>query len=762
MRFASLARRIGRASAVCALGLGLGLGSALAQSLDPVTGDEIPAPATLNHAFPTFDPAALPERGGSTLELVKHIAEGETRGLAVVGDVLYRSNGGYLEALNISNLDNPVLLSRVKVEQSAVYGAVVRGNYAYMVTVRAGAPFQQRAGLYVVDVSNPSAMEIVGEAVGQSAYGLTVEGDYAFVGAATSGFSVYDISNPTAPARVTTLATGGSMLAVALNEDATVAYAPVGGSGFRVIGLENPTAPTVQAVVETDGFATNVAYADGVAYVLVNGVGMIAIDVTETDIPEVLGTYQISDSQLRGIDFAGPNRMIVTGQQGLHVVDISDPAAMTQVGTVAFGRTGAGQSATVVGTTAYVGNRFDGVRVVDFATETAPEQTHVLQNGGFSFKVFTQGNYAYVSDLIGEYRIIDLSDPANARVVGRAPALPNTSNSVVRDGIAYVVDRTGDGTSGISYYDVSDPTNPTLINTYVTGGQSFGIDLVGETAFIANGFFSFLSMDLGQTPPVVLENVNPGSSAYDVRVRDDVAYVANFGGGLVTFDVSNPSAMVPLSVSEVGGFASSLAFGADGILHLADGTGLTVVDASDPAAPVSLGSVASAATAVGVAYADGFAYLAEDGYGLRQVDVSNPANPTLAATFVSTDRMTDVAVAGDLIVAVDAGGGVFLFRNPSVVSAEGEAAPASFVLDSVYPNPFSAGATVRYFLPEAGAVRVNVYSLLGQRVATLVDGAQGSGWNEATLNASGLASGTYLVRVEAGGQSAVRRVTLVR
>lgn len=733
-----------------------------AQTLDPETHEVILAPetATALHSSDALGSAPVAARGGGDLTLLKHIAEGETRGLAVVGDVLYRSNGGYFEALDVSDPEAPEVLSRVRVEQSVVQDVDIAGDLAYVVSAR--RTFTDGAGLYVVDISDPAAMTIVGQELGQTSFGIAVSGDYAYVGASTSGLSVYDVSDPAAPELVASRSvSGGAVLKVAV--DGTMAYIPAGNSGFRTVDISDPTAPTLVGALSDIGFATNVASSNGVAYVTVNNVGLVAIDVTDPESPSQVDLFPVESSQVRGV-LAQEDTVFVASEIGLSVLDVTDPTAISEIGFVEFDNTGSGQSVFRAGDLAYVGNRFDGVRVIDLTDLASPEQISLIQNGGFSFKVFLQGDYAYVSDLIGEYRIIDVSDPANAQIVGRADAFPNTSNSVVRDGIAYVVDRTGGKNTGLIRFDVSDPTAPAAIDTFVTGGQSFGIDLQDDIAYIANGFFSVLSVDIA-TPGSfsILDNYNPESNAFDIRVRDDVAYVATFGGGLVTLDISDPEEMVGLSAGDIGGFLTSVTLSGSRA-YLSDGeAGIIVVDISDPAEPQGLGSRGPGTGASGVAYSQGFGYVAYDGYGLRQFDVTDPAFPVVVTEVVTADRMTDVAAQDGLVVAVDAGGGVYVFQaRDNSVANEGEIASAALDLAPSYPNPFREATTVRYHVPGNEPVTLTVYNVLGQRVRTLVDGVRPAGWHEARLDAADLPSGVYFYRLTAGTQTLSRRATLAR
>jgi hypothetical protein len=66
-----------------------------------------------------------------------------------------------------------------------------------------------------------------------------------------------------------------------------------------------------------------------------------------------------------------------------------------------------------------------------------------------------------------------------------------------------------------------------------------------------------------------------------------------------------------------------------------------------------------------------------------------------------------------------------------------------------YPNPFNPSTKINYYLPRESKVTVSIYNSLGQLVQTLVNGIENSGMHELNFNAAGLASGTYLYRLNA-------------
>lgn len=82
-----------------------------------------------------------------------------------------------------------------------------------------------------------------------------------------------------------------------------------------------------------------------------------------------------------------------------------------------------------------------------------------------------------------------------------------------------------------------------------------------------------------------------------------------------------------------------------------------------------------------------------------------------------------------------------------------EAQPNTFVLFQNYPNPFNPTTTIEFNLPNSAFVTLKVYNLLGEQVATLVAEQREAGVHKLNWDASGLASGVYLYRLEAGHPS---------
>jgi hypothetical protein len=103
--------------------------------------------------------------------------------------------------------------------------------------------------------------------------------------------------------------------------------------------------------------------------------------------------------------------------------------------------------------------------------------------------------------------------------------------------------------------------------------------------------------------------------------------------------------------------------------------------------------------------------------------------------------------------------GTFTYSNELNADVE---IPLEYALEQNYPNPFNPSTTIKYSIPEEGFVKLAVYNMLGEEVVTIVNANQKAGRYEVNFNATGLASGVYVYRIEAANFVSAKKLMLMK
>jgi hypothetical protein len=88
--------------------------------------------------------------------------------------------------------------------------------------------------------------------------------------------------------------------------------------------------------------------------------------------------------------------------------------------------------------------------------------------------------------------------------------------------------------------------------------------------------------------------------------------------------------------------------------------------------------------------------------------------------------------------------------------------PRRIALLQNYPNPFNSSTAIRYSLPEQTDVRMEIYNIIGQRVATIFDGHKQAGYHTITWQADDYPSGVYFARLQAGQRDESVKMVLLK
>ncbi|MCH7496519.1 MAG: T9SS type A sorting domain-containing protein, partial [Candidatus Marinimicrobia bacterium] len=192
-------------------------------------------------------------------------------------------------------------------------------------------------------------------------------------------------------------------------------------------------------------------------------------------------------------------------------------------------------------------------------------------------------------------------------------------------------------------------------------------------------------------------------------------------------------------------------------------------NSDDGAAALALdaaGNVYVTGPSVGVGTSDNYATVKYDTAGVQQwvARYEGPENSSDVAAALALDAAGNVYVTG----SSQRGGSsvyttiMYVQTPPVSVAPEPGGPPRSYRLAQNYPNPFNPVTTLRFDLPQAGQMTLVIYDLLGQEVRRWDILFQSAGYHQVIWDASSVASGVYLYRLEAGDFVQTRKMLLLR
>jgi len=138
--------------------------------------------------------------------------------------------------------------------------------------------------------------------------------------------------------------------------------------------------------------------------------------------------------------------------------------------------------------------------------------------------------------------------------------------------------------------------------------------------------------------------------------------------------------------------------------------------------------------------------------------VSAAGTTTEKAKYSFTEKDVKGAVAYYRLKMVDLDGS---YSYSKEVEAKVDL-PVNFELSQNYPNPFNPSTTIKYAVPVDSKVRLEIYSMLGELVTTLVNDLQPAGNYSVAFDASRFASGTYIYRLTAGTTVMTKKMLLIK
>lgn len=646
--------------------------------------------------------------------------------------------------------------------------------------------------LYVYDVSDPALPQQMGYiSLPDNCTSHAVDGEYVYVTAADfegfSGVKVIDVSDPQHPVEIGSFETPGSPHEVCVAGQ--VAYVADGNS-LVAYDVADANAPSELGSYSPEGetfFIHHVAVQDDYIYIIDSMFGVRILDGSDLSEIREVGSFPHNQSD------AYFSRMKVSGdlayylqngdnsEKKLCILDVSNPAAPTEIGAYSmpgdwwfYGFDHHDGYACVAGGS-------DGLHVLDVTIPDSVSDIGLYHPYALTSSLAIVDSYAFVATQRGDLIVYDVSDssaPSEVTSLGFAESALKQI-SVWGDHL-YVPGVVADVYPGVSVLDISTPDEPVEIAYWPPGegssGLPFSIERYENLAVMACLIGGVEIYDVTQlTQPTLVGNwtlwdptTNPEFAVSNVKISWPYLFASEQTVGLYVLDISDPSDITAVATCQTPGTAMWIEMSDDrNIVYLADSHGgLRIIDVSDPASPREVGFYdETVERAMHVALSGDSVYVADGGeIGLHVIDVSDLESPMEVAYHETPGAYGhDIVAANGFVYALDfTHFGIYEVADGSSGNGNDPVPSVSvYRIHAVCPNPLTSTAEISFDLPEAGQALLQLYSVNGQRVQTLLDRPCPAGRHMALFHAEEMARGTYLLRLDANGQTHTRIVTLV-
>lgn len=394
-----------------------------------------------------------------------------------------------------------------------------------------GAQFQ------VIDIAVPSAPQLLSVISNRGAQAVDVLGNLAFLASpevnivpsptSKGGLYVVDVSSPRTPQVLTNVYNGAGENAD-IAADGTLAVMAAADFGLRILDVRNPLVPASLGAMagsfRSAGLAANFAYLAQVVPGNPPTTDFVALDLTIPSQPVIAG--RLGFNTVGGLAVSGTLAYLAASSDGLQIVDISNPRSLRVVGSTSA----AGVASTVAVSRgyAYVGSG-SALVAIDVRTPTVPA---LLGSFPISPTALAAADGLVYAITGSQLRIISFASPTvpvqlSATSSFGAQALEVSGSRLL---LAKPASDHIDTSGGVYALDVSDPTNPRLIEQIITPGKTRSVVSAGDLFYVGDSASLIDVVSVGGPPsptpssiPTVPPTNTPSSTTTPTRTNTPTA-----------------------------------------------------------------------------------------------------------------------------------------------------------------------------------------------------------------------------------------------
>ncbi len=549
---------------------------------------------------------------------------------------------------------------------SASISPLGSGNYAesFATTTYRDAGATTAEGWGTGYITNPHAFTVTQldyNVTGNPVRDLDVQGRRLYaVEYAPSGEATVDCFNITDPSNLQTYSNRASwdhlLSCMAAGDILFAGVSTLGGGKVSFYNVSNPYYLDGGGVYITnigiDGSVTDIdvqghfIYATGFGSASTRA--FVIIDVEDPYNPVRIPNLWGSDTAL-GVDVEGYYAYIAESHYGLWVCNVSNPYSISQPSPGFIDTPGNATAVLVDGSFAYVADGPSGVQIIDISDPSTPTIIGSCDTPGNAQKLALQGKTLFVADGTGGVQVLDVTDPYNPVIVTAISSLPYTYAVALYGGDLVV-----GAYDGVYTYRIgSGMADLPFIGSY-DDYEVWDVRVQGDIAYVAAGPDGFLTLDVSDpTNPVLLDLYNPGvtlCAKLDVQGHIVCLFDNSASGAFYILDVSDPSNIQVMATVPANGCID--VFMHCEVVFYSFNTGFGCVNISDPYNPSVIFNWSGIATNMTALWVEGYhLYIVEDlnggGLGFHIYDITTINSPSLISSYSLTSTQYDVFVDGE-------------------------------------------------------------------------------------------------------------------
>lgn len=468
---------------------------------------------------------------------------------------------------------------------------------------------------------------------------------------------------------------------------------------------------------------TEVAYSDitlrsDTCYLVGEG-GFVMYDISSVQDPQLISSIDLEYGN--EIALYSHYAFVSADRKGMMIIDFQNPEEPLVLSS--FSGMSHTASLDISNDVAYLANGDGGLFLVDISEPfgAGPYELSHITTTGLTNDICVQDGMAYIADGPNGFRIADVSDPENPEIKGTYDIYARRID--VSGDFAYLTEANANNPDTLHVFDVSDPENPQLNGSLTLPGDSWEIKYKEGYAYVAifsEGLYIYDVSDPFAPEEAAMVNL---TDVWDVRLQGDIAYVASadWEGGLVTIDVADPETPMILQIYNPSGWFHPIHVGVSG----------------------------------------DYAYAGELFGDMRILNVSQPSNIQELGTYNTPGDINNFYAQGNLLYVSNGEAGMqILGHNLPTINEKPDIGGENKV--TIRPNPIRLNGTVKLTLDESSQVEIIVRSVDARKVTTIFQGQVAPGNHSFTITKKDFGStGVAFLEIQMNEERRIRKIMFV-